>query len=212
MSQITVVGGGLAGLTAAIACAEGGAQGAAAGGARAARRAGAQRRGPVQSQPRPARPLQRRRDVGVAGRARPAAGPRPPAARRRALSFPGRRASHAAAGRDPRGAAPARPPGAGRYATSAAGSPRTPTSASPRCSPRWPASTPTTTTPASSPRRSCGSAPCACSSPRPPPSTVVRYASGGWSGMVAPLERRAARAGRRGADGPAAWRPCPRRR
>ena len=93
----------------------GGRAGAAAGGARAAWRASAQRRGPLQSQPRAARPLQRRRDVGVAERARPAAGPRPPAARRRALSLAGRGASHAAAGHDPRGAAPARPPGAGRY-------------------------------------------------------------------------------------------------
>ena len=40
MNQITVIGGGLAGLTAAISCAEGGADRAAPRGARPARRAG----------------------------------------------------------------------------------------------------------------------------------------------------------------------------
>ena len=72
-TTITVVGGGLAGLTAAIACAEGGARGAAAGGARGARRPRAQHRRPLQGQPRPPRHLQGRPFLGLARRARPAA-------------------------------------------------------------------------------------------------------------------------------------------
>ena len=52
MGQITVVGGGIAGLTAAISAAEQGARGAAARGARRARRSGAEHRWRLQGEPR----------------------------------------------------------------------------------------------------------------------------------------------------------------
>ena len=70
--QITIVGGGLAGLTAAIACAEGGAKVRLL---EAHETLGGRARsndGPVQSEPRPARPLSGRAPVAVACRAQPA--------------------------------------------------------------------------------------------------------------------------------------------
>ena len=86
MDTITIVGGGLAGLTAAIACAEGGgevrlleAHEELGGRARSNER-------PVQGQPRPPRHLQGRPVLGLAGRARPAAA-RTPAHRCRAIRF-----------------------------------------------------------------------------------------------------------------------------
>ena len=94
---ITIVGGGLAGLTAAIACARRRRRGATAGGTRGARRPRPQQERPLQGQPRPPRHLQGRPVLGLAGRARPAAGVRQPAAVGHPLPLAGQGPPHPAA-------------------------------------------------------------------------------------------------------------------
>ncbi len=85
--QITIVGGGIAGLVAAIACAEEGASVRLRRGSREPRRTGPQHRRSVQGESRPARDVQRRRLLEVDARARhapcPHAAPRLTGARLR---------------------------------------------------------------------------------------------------------------------------------
>ena len=187
--QITIVGGGLAGLTAAIACAEGGAKVRLL---EAHEQFGGRARstdGPFKANLGPHALYQEARcgdgwrnascSPRTSGR-RLGSAPR--------ISLERRGPAHAPARRDPLGAAPARSRGSQSSSTSAPGPRATPTSARPICSRRPPASTPSTTTPASSRRRSCGRRPCACSSPRPP--GPARYSVGGWGALVTSLERR----------------------
>ena len=126
MHRITVIGGGLAGLTAAITAAVGdpplersrelggGRQGHRPRGPSHPRRPGAHRRGPVPHQRGPARPLQRRPALGLAQAAGPHRPARPapaPGGRPAPAPAPGRAAPHPAL-RDAEAAAPHGPPGA----------------------------------------------------------------------------------------------------
>ena len=114
MSGITIVGGGIAGLVAAITCAEAEAEVTPARGARRPRRPRPQHRRPLQGEPRPARPLQGRPVLPLAPRSRPDARHPRGAAGADPLPLAGRAPAHAAARHRSGGAAAARPRGSRR--------------------------------------------------------------------------------------------------
>ena len=166
MSEITVIGGGLAGLTAAITGAEGGAE-------VQLFEAHEELGGRARSTDGPYKANLGPHAIYTGGvlwdwltHARTDAAAGPAAADRRSLSLRGRRPPHAAAQPDPARPAPARRGWRRSTRTSARGSPTTRTRGRPITCRRWPACTPSTTTRASCRRRSCGSAASVCCSTR----------------------------------------------
>ncbi len=114
MNPITIVGGGIAGLTAAISCAEQGATVQAARSPPGAGRPGADARRPLQGQPRAARDPGPQPVLEVARRARAASPTRAAAAVRRPLPLAGRHPPGPGGRRGGGGAAAAQPHGSGR--------------------------------------------------------------------------------------------------
>ena len=207
---ITIVGGGLAGLTAAIACAEEGAKVRLLEAHEHARRARAQRPRALQSEPRPARPLQRRPAVAVAARSATCC---PRTSDRRSsgarLRWQGALRRTPPLGAIPSRAAPARSRGARRARLPQLGDqPHRRAHRRAALGRRRRLHLPPRS------RRAVGGVRVAAHrapAARPPPGRV-RYPIGGWSALVATLERRVRELGVDDRDRHAASRSCPRRR